>query len=433
MLDLLHVRMPLRHQGSPARRADPLHRRQPRPPVNKGVLCGKGSAGIMQHYSPARLRKPLKRVGERGAGEFVEIEWEEAIDIATRRLDRHPRAAIRTSSRSSPGRDQSQSLDRLVGHAVRHAQLCRAWRVLLGQHGGRRALHGRRLVLGVRRAGLGPRQISAAVRRRRGSRLQSDQDRPGQTEGARREDRFGQSGPHRLFRDRRSNGSASRPGTDGLFVLALVHELLRADAHRSRLSRALHQRRLARSSTSPGAADHGLFARDARRRRPEPRTARASDVGEGAGGRHRARLVGEFALADGRKAAPVFQSLAERYMDARYAPEAVAATCGDRGRGHPPRRRRDRRRRLQQAIELDIAWTDWAGRRHEKIVGRPVAMHAMRGISAHSNGFQTCRAIHLLQMSDRRGRVPGGFRFKAPYPKPIPPAPKPAGKTAERR
>ena len=40
-------------------------------PVNRGVLCAKGSAGIMQHYSPARLRKPLKRLGERGAGEFV--------------------------------------------------------------------------------------------------------------------------------------------------------------------------------------------------------------------------------------------------------------------------------------------------------------------------------------------------------------------------
>jgi anaerobic selenocysteine-containing dehydrogenase len=37
-------------------------------PVNKGVLCAKGSAGIMQHYSPARLTKPLKRVGERGSG-----------------------------------------------------------------------------------------------------------------------------------------------------------------------------------------------------------------------------------------------------------------------------------------------------------------------------------------------------------------------------
>jgi anaerobic selenocysteine-containing dehydrogenase len=26
-------------------------------PVNKGVLCGKGSSGIMQHCSPARLRR----------------------------------------------------------------------------------------------------------------------------------------------------------------------------------------------------------------------------------------------------------------------------------------------------------------------------------------------------------------------------------------
>ena len=35
-------------------------------PVNQGVLCAKGASGIMQHYSPARLRKPLLRVGERG-------------------------------------------------------------------------------------------------------------------------------------------------------------------------------------------------------------------------------------------------------------------------------------------------------------------------------------------------------------------------------
>ncbi|TJW78526.1 MAG: formate dehydrogenase, partial [Mesorhizobium sp.] len=38
-------------------------------PVNRGVLCGKGSAGIMQHYSPARLKKPLLRTGPRGSGE----------------------------------------------------------------------------------------------------------------------------------------------------------------------------------------------------------------------------------------------------------------------------------------------------------------------------------------------------------------------------
>jgi len=51
-------------------------------PVNKGVLCGKGSAGIMQHYSPARLRNPLKRVGPRGSGEFEEISWDEALETA---------------------------------------------------------------------------------------------------------------------------------------------------------------------------------------------------------------------------------------------------------------------------------------------------------------------------------------------------------------
>src|SRR3954454_5481769 len=48
-------------------------------PVNKGVICGKGASGIMQHYSPARLSKPMLRVGERGSGEFREIEWEEAL------------------------------------------------------------------------------------------------------------------------------------------------------------------------------------------------------------------------------------------------------------------------------------------------------------------------------------------------------------------
>ena len=37
-------------------------------PVNKGVICGKGAAGIKQHTSPSRLSKPLLRVGERGAG-----------------------------------------------------------------------------------------------------------------------------------------------------------------------------------------------------------------------------------------------------------------------------------------------------------------------------------------------------------------------------
>ena len=78
-------------------------------PVNKGVLCAKGAAGVMQHLSPARLRAPLRRTGPRGSGEFREISWNEALGIATTWLepirDRHPeKLAFFT------GRDQSQAL-----------------------------------------------------------------------------------------------------------------------------------------------------------------------------------------------------------------------------------------------------------------------------------------------------------------------------------
>ncbi len=56
-------------------------------PVNKGVLCAKGSAGIMQVNAPSRLRAPLKRVGPRGSGEFEKISWDEALQLAQNWLE----------------------------------------------------------------------------------------------------------------------------------------------------------------------------------------------------------------------------------------------------------------------------------------------------------------------------------------------------------
>ena len=44
---------------------------------------------------------------------------------------------------------------------------------------------------------------------------------------------------------------------------------------------------------------------------------------------------------------------------------------------------------FQQAFELPIPWTDAWGKRHETTQARPVAFHAMRGLAAHSNGFQS--------------------------------------------
>ncbi|MFB3853940.1 MAG: molybdopterin-dependent oxidoreductase [Vicinamibacterales bacterium] len=42
-------------------------------------MCPKGNAGIMSLYDPDRLKKPLKRVGERGAGQWQEISYREAV------------------------------------------------------------------------------------------------------------------------------------------------------------------------------------------------------------------------------------------------------------------------------------------------------------------------------------------------------------------
>ncbi|WP_302622471.1 molybdopterin-dependent oxidoreductase, partial [Acidithiobacillus thiooxidans] len=80
-------------------------------PTNQGVLCAKGSAGIMKQNSPAKLHQPLLRKPgtARGAGEFVPISWEKALDMLTARLQN-----IRSTNPDKlaffTGRDQMQAL-----------------------------------------------------------------------------------------------------------------------------------------------------------------------------------------------------------------------------------------------------------------------------------------------------------------------------------
>jgi len=52
-----------------------------------GKLCGKAISGIADRvYSPDRILSPLKRVGERGEGKFVEYSWEEVIEVVAAKL-----------------------------------------------------------------------------------------------------------------------------------------------------------------------------------------------------------------------------------------------------------------------------------------------------------------------------------------------------------
>lgn len=46
-------------------------------------ICIKGLSHVQRIYGEDRLKYPMKRVGERGSGEFERISWEEAIDTIT--------------------------------------------------------------------------------------------------------------------------------------------------------------------------------------------------------------------------------------------------------------------------------------------------------------------------------------------------------------
>ena len=62
----------------------------PDSPINRGRICAKGKSGIMNHYNPNRITKPLKRTNsEKGIGidpKWQEISWEEAIETISSKM-----------------------------------------------------------------------------------------------------------------------------------------------------------------------------------------------------------------------------------------------------------------------------------------------------------------------------------------------------------
>ncbi|HEX6833612.1 MAG TPA: molybdopterin oxidoreductase family protein [Rudaea sp.] len=433
----------------------------PAHPVNKGVLCAKGSAGIMQHYSPARLSKPLLRVGERGAGEFREIEWDEALAIAAQWL-----GDIRTTNPDRlaffTGRDQSQALTGwwaqqfgTINYAA-HGGFCSVNMAAAGMYtiGGSFWEFGEPdwdrtqylLMFGVAEDhDSNPIKLGLGKIKGRGAKVVAIN--PVRTGYAAIADEW----------------IGIRPGTDGLFVGALIRELLLHDRvdfdYLVRYTNAHHL-----VVRNPGCPDDGLIARDATGEplcasRTCPSPARGGRPGWGRGASAEPHtdthphpnpapqevegvvkfvrasaidiaplIVGEFTLPDGRKAVPAFQLLAERFLAEDYAADTVAARCGI----DAATIRRIAVELAQVAFEQEIRipqrWTDAHGREHAEMIGRPVAMHAMRGISAHANGFHTCRLLHVLQMLLGAIDTPGSFRYQPPYPKSVPPANRPGRK-----
>ncbi|MYZ48272.1 molybdopterin oxidoreductase family protein [Propylenella binzhouense] len=392
-------------------------------PVNRGVLCAKGSAGIMQHYSPARLSKPLLRVGERGAGEFRAIEWDEALAIATDWL-RPIRETDPKKLAFFTGRDQSQALTGWWAQQfgtmnfAAHGGFCSVNMATAGIYtfGGSFWEFGEPdwersrflMIFGVAEDhDSNPIKIGLSKLRANGAKI------------------VGVNPVRTGYNAIADEWIGITPGTDGLFALALVHELIRTGRiDRDYLARYTNAGWLViRDEAGP---DDGLFARD-----PDG-NALVFDEGAGTLASHRQpgtrpRLEGEVRLPDGRVAVPVFSLIAAKYGDPAYAPEEAAKTTGVPA--DTIRRIADEMAKVafEEEIIVERPWTDWKGERHARMVGRPVSFHAMRGISAHSNGFQTCRALHLVQILLGSIDCPGGFRFQPPYPKPAEAHPRPAG------
>ncbi|APE42185.1 formate dehydrogenase [Sulfitobacter alexandrii] len=389
-------------------------------PVNQGVLCAKGSAGIMQHNAPSRLRAPLKRVGPRGSGEFEEISWDEAYEIAATWL-RPIREKNPEKLAFFTGRDQSQSFTSLWAQAfgtpnyAAHGGFCSVNMAAAGIYtmGGAFWEFGQPdwdhtklfMLFGVAEDhDSNPIKMGIGKIKGRGARV------------------IGVNPIRTGYNAVADDWVGITPGTDGLFILSMIHCLMKAGK--------IDLTYLAQYTDAPvlvngdeKSPEYGLYLRDedgkqlvidrvTKKLTPFDQPGVKPDLSA----THRAKGVTHR---------PVFHKMAEMYLGDEYAPEKVAERCGI-----PAKRIRAiaaelARVAFDEAFELDHQWTDFRGETHDKMVGRPVSFHAMRGISAHANGFQTCRALHVLQIILGTVEVPGGFRFKPPYPKPATAHPKP--------
>jgi len=402
----------------------------PEHPLNKGVICAKGASGIMKQYSPARLTKPLMRKpgAERGTSEFVEISWDKAFEILAERLG-NIRETDPKKFALFTGRDQMQALTGLFAkqfgtpNYAAHGGFCSVNMAagLIYTIGGSfwefggPDLDRAKLFVMIGTAEdhhSNPMKVALSKFKRRGGKFISiNPVRTGYSAIA-------------------DEWVPIKPGTDGALLLAITHELIKQGLYdRDFLVQYTNAAELV--VDDPARDDHGLFYRVEMHYEegcfdPQNRLwwDRELDVPIGT---HTPgadpRMLGEYTMDDGVRVKPAFQLLKDR-LD-QYTPEWAAGITGIPA---------ETIRRLayemgvtarDQRIELPIQWTDCWDNDHDSVIGNPVAFHAMRGLAAHSNGFQSIRALGILMTILGTIDRPGGFRHKAPFPRPIPPCPKP--------
>jgi anaerobic selenocysteine-containing dehydrogenase len=402
----------------------------PNHPLNQGVICAKGAAGIMKQVSPARLTRPLLRKAgsERGAGEFEPISWERAFAMLTERLGKI-RATDPKRFALFTGRDQMQALTGLFARQFGTPNYA--------AHGGFCSVNmaaGMIYTIGGSFWEFGGPDLDRAKLFVMIGTAEDHHSNPMKIAIS----KFKRSGGRFISINPVRTGYSAiadewipiKPGTDGALFMALLHELIASDL--------IDHAFLKRFTNAPqlvvmdDGAREGLFAFDPAAGPPGdgrlPHNKLVWDVTggkvlhaypEGIADGCDPALEGHYQLADGTKVAPSFQLLRDRV--ASCTPEWAEAITGIAAARIRRLAREMGETALKQAFDMPIPWTDAWGKQHPTTQARPVAFHAMRGLAAHSNGFQTVRALAILMSVLGTIDAPGGFRHKAPYPRHIVP------------
>ena len=384
-------------------------------PVNQGVLCAKGSAGIMQVNAPSRLDAPLMRVGPRGSGEFKKISWEEALNLAVEWLNPLKKKAPEKLAFFT-GRDQSQSFTSYFAQMfgtpnyAAHGGFCSVNMATAGIYtmGGAFWEFGQPdwdytklfILFGVAEDhDSNPIKMGIGKIKERGAKI------------------VGVNPIRTGYNAVADEWLGITPGTDGLLILSLINILIKAGK--------IDLDYLAKYTNAPVFLDpeNGLILKD---KNDKPLV--------------KDRITGKVCAFDtkgiqpdlnatyrvrGATSTTVFHKIITNYLSSEYEPEKVEKICGISAKKIRALANEIAKVAFEEEFELPIEWTDFRGEKHKSMKGRPVSFHSMRGVSAHSNGFQTCRALHMLQILLGTVEVPGGFRFKPPYPKPSSIHPKP--------
>jgi len=399
-------------------------------PLNKGILCAKGSSGIMKQYSPARLTKPLKRKtgADRGDNEFEEISWSEAFSIMEERLVKLRKTDPKQFALFT-GRDQMQAMTGLFAKQYGTPNYA--------AHGGFCSVNmaaGMIYTIGGSFWEFGGPDLERSKLFIMIGTAEDHHSNPLKMELS----KFKRHGGKFISINPVRTGYSAiadewipiKPGTDAALLMALNHEIIRTGLYdREFLIEYSNSAELV--NMDENNPEYGMFIRaevpeeegcfDPQNKLWWDRTTNKEIVARREID-HDPYLLGEYNLADGTPVKTSFQLLHERLE--KYTPDWAASITGIPA---------ETIRRLahemgitarDEKIELPIAWTDVWGREHDTVTGNPVSFHAMRGLAAHSNGFHTIRALSILMSLLGTIDRPGGFRHKAPFPRPIPPCAK---------